>query len=65
MQVRKEKEKPDLISRHLREIAAIGIVNYTNDTKWLIMAADLIDEMDERIAIMSEDQYKSGEIRFP
>lgn len=28
-------------------------------------AADKIDELEERVAIMSEDQYKSSEIRFP
>ena len=28
-------------------------------------AADRIDELEERIAIMSEDSYKSTEIRFP
>ena len=28
-------------------------------------AADRIDELEERVAIMSEDQYKSSEIRFP
>lgn len=28
-------------------------------------AANKIDELEERIAIMSEDQYKSSEIRFP
>ena len=31
----------------------------------LMDAADRIDELEERIAIMSEDQYKSSEIRFP
>lgn len=28
-------------------------------------AIKLIEDMEERIAIMSEDQYKSSEIRFP
>ena len=28
-------------------------------------AMDRIDELEERVAIMSEDQYKSSEIRFP
>ena len=31
----------------------------------LMDAADRIDELEERVAIMSEDQYKSSEIRFP
>ena len=31
----------------------------------LMEAADRIDELEERVAIMSEDQYKSSEIRFP
>lgn len=31
----------------------------------LLNAADRIDELEERVAIMSEDQYKSSEIRFP
>lgn len=31
----------------------------------LLDAADRIDELEERVAIMSEDQYKSSEIRFP
>ena len=31
----------------------------------LMNAADRIDELEERVAIMSEDQYKSSEIRFP
>jgi hypothetical protein len=31
----------------------------------LAEAADRIDELEERIAIMSEDKYKTSEIRFP
>ena len=31
----------------------------------MMEAADRIDELEERIAIMNEDQYKSSEIRFP
>ena len=31
----------------------------------LMEAANRIDELEERVAIMSEDQYKSSEIRFP
>ncbi len=31
----------------------------------LMEAADRIDELEERVAIMSEDSYKSTEIRFP
>lgn len=31
----------------------------------MMEAADRIDELEERVAIMSEDQYKSSEIRFP
>lgn len=31
----------------------------------LAEAADRIDELEERIAIMTEDKYKTSEIRFP
>ena len=31
----------------------------------LAEAADRIDELEERIAIMSEEKYKTSEIRFP
>lgn len=42
-----------LIDR-LRELSKIGIVNYKHDTPVLIEAADRIEELDERIAIMQE-----------
>lgn len=46
-------ETNKLIDR-LRELSKIGIVNYKHDTPVLIEAADRIEELDERIAIMQE-----------
>lgn len=46
-------ETNKLIDR-LRELSKIGIVNYKHDTQVLIEAADRIEELDERIAIMQE-----------
>lgn len=46
-------ETNKLIDR-LRELSKIGIVNYLHDTPVLIEAADRIEELDERIAIMQE-----------
>lgn len=46
-------ETNKLIDR-LRELSKIGIVNYKHDTPALIEAADRIEELDERIAIMQE-----------
>lgn len=61
----KDRIRPEEVSRKLRDLAKIGIVNHANDTQLLMLAADLIDDMDERIAIMVEDMYKSTDIRFP
>lgn len=61
----KKRVRPAEISRQLRDLASIGIVNHDKDTELLKLAADLIDDMDERIAIMTEDMYKQTDIRFP
>lgn len=61
----KDRIKPEEVSRKLRDLAELGIVNHDKDTQLLKLAADLIDDMDERIAIMVEDMYKSTDIRFP
>lgn len=46
-------ETNKLIDR-LHELSKIGIVNYKHDAPALIEAADRIEELDERIAIMQE-----------
>lgn len=46
-------ETNKLIDR-LRELSKIGIVNYKHDTPVLIEAADRINDLEERIAIMQE-----------
>lgn len=55
-------ETNKLIDR-LRELSKIGIVNYKHDTHVLIEAADRIEELDERVAIMLEGNGYSGRDR--
>ena len=47
-----------------RDVELIAKLYWRSDLL-LMEAADRIDELEERVAIMSEDQYKSSEIRFP
>lgn len=53
----------EFVNEH-REKAEIAMVFWKSDML-LAEAADRIDELEERIAIMSEDKYRSSEIRFP
>lgn len=40
--------------RQLRALADIGIVNHKHDTALIREAADRLEDLDERVAIMSE-----------
>lgn len=67
----KKHANPEMVKSDLRLIADIGIVHYgqTQTIRDAITLIELyerkIEDLEERIAIMSEDQYKSSEIRFP
>lgn len=69
--MRKTTLDPETVKAKLRNIAEMGIVNYMQSDD-IIAGILLIEEMEElietleeRVAIMSEDQYKCSEIRFP
>lgn len=49
-----EKKDAVLLVRRVRQIADVGIVNARDDRKTLLEAADLLEALDERVAIMSE-----------
>ena len=62
-----EKTIQDRIREYVnghRDVELIAKLYWRSDLL-LMEAADRIDELEERVAIMSEDQYKSSEIRFP
>ena len=62
-----EKKIQDRIREHVkshRDNETVAKLYWRSDLL-LMDAADKIDELEERVAIMSEDQYKSSEIRFP
>lgn len=71
------EEKKRSIQARLKDLVKIHMVNdmaafYKGVDQLMIEAADRIEELEaeneqlqERIDIMSEDQYKSSEIRFP
>jgi len=42
------------IIRELRKIAEVGIINHLRDVPVIIAAADRLEELDERVAIMEE-----------
>ena len=46
--------KTDELIREVRRIAEIGIVNQRHDVPTLVEAADRLEELDERVAIMME-----------
>lgn len=50
----KQPTPTDTLIRELRRMADMGIVNHRADTGFLREAADRLEEMDERIAIMAE-----------
>ena len=62
--MKKETPTKELVER-LYDIAAIGIVNYQNDVPVIEEAAKRLEELEERVAIMSENKYKESDIRFP
>jgi len=49
-----EQKDAVLLVRKVRQIADVGIVNARDDRKTLHEAADLLEALDERVAIMSE-----------
>lgn len=53
----------EFVNEH-RDKMEIAMVFWKSDML-LAEAADRIDELEERIAIMTEDKYKTSEIRFP
>ena len=53
----------EFVNEH-RDKMEIAMVFWKSDML-LVEAADRIDELEERIAIMSEEKYKTSEIRFP
>lgn len=59
--------KTDELIRQLRDIARIGIVNYRKDRPVLLEAADRLEELDERVAIMAADREAptAEQLRFP
>ena len=62
--MKKETPTKELVEK-LYGIAAIGIVNYQKDVPVIEEAAKRLEELEERVAIMSENKYKESDIRFP
>lgn len=62
--MKKETQTKELVEK-LYDIAAIGIVNYQKDVPVIEEAAKRLEELEERVAIMSENKYKESDIRFP
>lgn len=46
--------RTDELIREVRRIAEIGIVNHRHDVPILVKAADRLEELEERVAIMME-----------
>lgn len=62
--MKKETPTKELVEK-LYDISAIGIVNYQKDVPVIEEAAKRLEELEERVAIMSENKYKESDIRFP
>lgn len=56
-----QRTPTDTLIRHLRLMADAGGMLTRNRLKDIIEAADRLEELDERVAIMSECEVKSDE----
>lgn len=56
-----QRTPTDTLIRHLRLMADAGGMITRNRMKDIIEAADRLEELDERVAIMSECEVKSDE----